>query len=208
MCSRFSLISVGEFLAKRFDVEIDDTIKPRYNIAPSEEIVVIRQDEPRRLTKTKWGLTPAWSDGKSRFINARAETLLSKASFKEAFLHSRCLIPADGFYEWKAVGKAKVPYRFTLADGGLFALAGIFEPKSMTAAIITSEPNSVVAKIHDRMPVVLERSVERRFLEDDENAQEMLTPYSGEMRSYQVSRIVNKPGNDVPEAVKPLKTPS
>jgi putative SOS response-associated peptidase YedK len=202
MCSRFSLISVGEFLAKRFDVEIDATIAPHYNIAPSQEIVLITQSEPKKFTKARWGLVPSWStDGKSKFINARAESLLTKASFKDAFLHSRCLIPADGFYEWKAAGKVKVPYRITLADKGLFAFAGIYEPKTGTAAIITTEPNSVVAKLHDRMPVVLQRDNERKYLEDDSDAKDLLVPYSEEMQSFQVSRIVNKPENDVPDVI-------
>ena len=157
-------------IAEHFEVEIGLDLAPRYNIAPGQEIAVVRQQAPssvRELALLRWGLVPAWAKDSSigyKMINARAETVASKPAFREAIQRRRCLIPATGFYEWRREGKTRIPFCFAMRDGGIFALAGIWEnwrdpasqsPLLETASILTTAPNAVMEGVHDRMPVIL-----------------------------------------------------
>jgi putative SOS response-associated peptidase YedK len=167
MCGRFRLTRASK-LAERFGIEPEDDWVPRYNIAPTQNVEVIRQhpEEPKRFgSRMRWGLIPSWAKDASvgyKMINARAETVATKPSFCEALKKRRCLIPADGFYEWKKEGKTKTPFCFIMADKSLFAFAGIWEtwknPVGQlieTCSIITTTPNALCADVHDRMPVIL-----------------------------------------------------
>lgn len=199
MCGRFSLISVGQFLAERFDIEVDDELKPRYNISPGQKIPIIT--EPKKLSMAKWGLVPPWAKDSSigyKMINARAETIGEKPAYRDAFRKRRCLIPADGFFEWRK----KVPYYFT--TGELFAFAGLYEVKDghMTCTIITTKPNEMVRPIHDRMPVILQD--EKAWLDTPDVS--LLAPYAGEMKKVQVSTLVNTPKNEGERVIRPVKS--
>ncbi len=167
MCGRFRLTR-PEKLAARFAIEPDDDWVPRYNIAPTQDIPVIRQhpEKPKRFgPQMRWGLIPSGAKDASvgyKMINARAETVATRPAFRDALKQRRCLIPADGFYEWVRNGKAKTPFCFTMVDDSLFAFAGIWEqwknPAGQlveTCSIITTTPNALCADVHDRMPVIL-----------------------------------------------------
>jgi putative SOS response-associated peptidase YedK len=168
MCGRYRLSRSKELLAEHFNVEPDDDWEPRYNIAPSQYVPVIRQrpDGPKRWgAQMRWGLIPAWAKDASigfKMINARAETVATKPAYRDVLRKRRCLIPADGFYEWVKDGRAKTPFCFTMADNSTFAFAGIWDswrnPQGQTidtCSIITTTPNALLADIHDRMPVIL-----------------------------------------------------
>jgi putative SOS response-associated peptidase YedK len=168
MCGRYRLSRSKEVLAEHFDVEPDDDWQPRYNIAPTQSVPVIRQhpEQPKRLgSRMQWGLIPFWAKDPNigfKMINARAETVATKPAFRESLRKRRCLIPADGFYEWKKNGKVKTPFCFTMADDSIFAFAGIWdswrnpEGKAIeTCSIITTTPNTLLIEVHDRMPVIL-----------------------------------------------------
>jgi putative SOS response-associated peptidase YedK len=170
MCGRYRLARKKEILAEVFDVGDDDDWSPRYNIAPSQSVPVVRQDATRPVRSfslMRWGLVPFWAkDAKAgyKMINARAETIAEKPAFRKLLQSRRCLIPADGFYEWVKKGKEKSPFCFTLVDDSVFAFAGIWDrwrnPESElveTCSIITTSANALVSGIHDRMPVILER---------------------------------------------------
>jgi putative SOS response-associated peptidase YedK len=221
MCGRFTNTHSNKDVVKRFKVErtLFD-ITPRYNIAPSQQIPVITQtDEVRCLEGYKWGLVPFWAkDAKigNKMINARAETLLEKPAFRQALTKRRCLIPADGFYEWQAQGKLKQPIYIRRRDKALFAFAGLWEewrsPEGellRSCTIITGTPNELIAPIHDRMAVILTPEHEARWLaaenQDAAELVKLLTPYpAAEMETYPVSRLVNSPAAEQPECVAPL----
>lgn len=187
---------------------------PRYNVAPGQEIAVVRQDatEPvRRLLPMRWGLIPSWVEDSSvgyKMINARSETLATMPAFREPFRLRRCLIPADGFYEWKREGKSKLPFCFTLADEAVFAFAGIWErwknPQGQwikSCSILTTAANELTRDIHNRMPVILSREVYDLWLDPGftgvSELQPLLKPYPAEsMRRYPVSQRVNQVKND------------
>ncbi|MEK7214662.1 MAG: SOS response-associated peptidase, partial [Chloroflexota bacterium] len=167
----------------------------------------------------RWGLVPSWAKDPSvgyRMINARAETVGEKPSFRQALLKRRCLVPADGFFEWRGAGKMRVPLRFTLKSGELFAFAGLWEGWRQpdgewlhTCTIITTAPNDLVTRIHDRMPVILRRDAEDVWLDpkmiDVALLRGMLVPYpTAEMEARQVSTLVNSPQNDSPECIEPV----
>jgi putative SOS response-associated peptidase YedK len=188
-------------------------VAARYNIAPSQEILAVRDtDGDRELSFLAWGLIPSWSKEPKGNINARAETLLEKPSFREAFKHRRCLIPADGFYEWKKEANGKQPYYFQLKDGGLFAFAGIWEEwrqgesEATTCAIITTQPNELLSPVHNRMPAILhERNYDEWLHGSASEAQSLLVPYPvTEMQGYPVGRKVNAPVADSAELIKPM----
>jgi putative SOS response-associated peptidase YedK len=204
MCGRFSLISIGEVLADRFKVDVDENLRPRYNISPGQKIPIIVGNEMREAV---WGLVPHWSKEPSGFINARSETLSEKNTFKEPFENKRCLIPADGFYEWT---KDKVPYRITLKDNSLFAFAGIYDlyQEVPTCAIITVPPNEFVKKVHHRMPAILERKDEAVWLAKNplDKLQATLKPYSGDMKVIQISNLINSSKHESPEVIKPASS--
>lgn len=214
MCGRYSWFTGWDVLEGRWRVQSlleDDDRIPHYNAAPSQRLPVILNTDPQHVRVGRWGLVPFWSkDERAGIINARAETVAEKPAFRQAFRKRRCLVPADGFYEWQRTGRVKVPYRITLKDGAPFAFAGIWEEgngtEPATYAIITTTPNELVGKIHDRMPVILAENDERLWLSEWLNARQfldLLTPYSAKaMAAYPVSLLVNSPRNNVPEILR------
>ena len=219
MCGRFSLTTSAEQISAILPELVFETeLEPRYNIAPTQEIAAVCNDGRLALTRLRWGLIPSWAKDANignRMINARAETLADKPSFRTPLKRRRCLILADGFYEWKAIRdqKAKQPYYIRLKTGGVFAFAGLWDswrsPEGgdiRTATIITTRPNAVVAELHDRMPAILRSEDYERWLDPaDREAGDMLEclgPYSAEaMEAYAVSTRVNRPGVDEPACV-------
>jgi len=210
MCGRYRLSRRKQIIEEHFDtVSGEEDWTPRYNIAPTQPVPVIRQhpkDPVRKLSQMRWGLIPAWSKDSSaaaRMINARAETAATKPAFRDALKSRRCLIPADAFYEWSRVGKAKQPYCFEINEGELFAFAGLWDrwrdPSGnwvKTCAILTTTPNAVTSAVHDRMPVILEP--ERYDLWLDPGIRnvaaicELLKPYDARlMRCYPVNTRIN-----------------
>lgn len=227
MCGRYSLFVEPQTLERRFDVSIG-TYDPRYNAAPSQELPIITDDQPDTVSSAEWGLIPPWADSRDDggYINARCETISEKASFRDAFKQSgtavgRCLIPADGFYEWTEVDGHNQPYRVTVDGGDLFAMAGLWaewEPETTqtgldafgddgsavtsetvrTFTIVTTEPNEVISTLHHRMAVVLPKGEEREWLtETTAEARDRLVPAPADrFEYYPVSTAVNDPAND------------
>jgi putative SOS response-associated peptidase YedK len=202
MCGRYTLRSRGS--DKFYGVPASQLpfLAPRYNIAPTQSVpVIVARRGERRLALFQWGLIPSWSKEPKGFINARAETLLDKPSFSESFQRRRCLIPADGFYEWQRHGRSKQPYFFQMKDEASFAFAGIWDRwqgsgLSITScAIITTTPNELLATIHDRMPVILDDEAQDSWLRSNalpSELTEMLVPFPGSrMKSFPVSSRVN-----------------
>jgi putative SOS response-associated peptidase YedK len=222
MCGRYRLSRSKELLAEHFNVEPDDDWEPRYNIAPSQNVPVIRQhpDEPKRLgSQMRWGLIPAWAKDASigfKMINARAETVATKPACRDVLRKRRCLIPADGFYEWVKDGRAKTPFCFTMSDNSIFAFAGIWDswrnPQGQmieTCSIITTTPNALLADIHDRMPVILPDDAYDLWLDPGlqkaDAICDLLKPFDLTlMRRYQVSSRVNLVQNDDPACAEPV----
>ncbi|PLX09216.1 MAG: hypothetical protein C0598_11925 [Marinilabiliales bacterium] len=219
MCGRFQLSVKGKHISERFNVEVfDEKYSPSYNCAPSQNLPVITNTEPEQLNYFKWGLIPFWSkDPKigNKLINARAESISEKASFKNAFAKRRCLIPANGFYEWKREGKNKTPYRIFVKTEDIFAMAGIWEiwkdaenKPIKTFSIITTSPNSLMKDIHNRMPVILNKNDEKAWLFEDEPAflKKLMQPYNPEeMQAYKISSEINSPANNKPDLIKEFK---
>ncbi|MBC8032175.1 MAG: SOS response-associated peptidase [Pyrinomonadaceae bacterium] len=193
----------------------ESTLLPRYNIAPSQEILaIIGSEDERQLSAFVWGLIPSWSSEPKGFINARSETLEVKRSFSESFQRRRCLIPADGFYEWKRKGKSKQPYYFQLQDESQFAFAGIWDrwekggASINSCSIITTAPNELLATIHDRMPVMLAPEAQDRWMRDSgpEELMQLLAPFPADaMKSFPVSSKVNHAQVDEPSLVEPVE---
>ncbi|KTG11103.1 hypothetical protein AUR64_05170 [Haloprofundus marisrubri] len=230
MCGRYTLFTPQPELEDRFDVTAERPLEPRYNCAPGQNLPIITNDAPDSLQFVQWGFIPTWAESRSKsFINARAESVAEKRSFSDAFERRRCLVPADGFYEWtpRENGDGKQPYRVAFEDDRPFAMAGIWErwtpseaqtglgeftddggasdPDPIeTFAIITTEPNEVVSPLHDRMAVVLAPEEEHEWLTADaDGASTLLDPYpEAEMRAYPVSTQVNSPANDSPALVE------
>jgi putative SOS response-associated peptidase YedK len=216
MCGRFLITTAGERLAEHFGVPALAELPPRYNVAPSQLVpaVGLDRDGRRALATFRWGLVPRWSsDAKRAPINARAETAADKPSFAESLRLRRCLIPADGFYEWARDGRRKQPFCFRLREDRPYPFAGLWdawrEPGGtllLTCALLTTEANELVRPVHDRMPViVLERDYDLwidRNMQDVAELAPVLRPYPAEgMRSFQVGRAVNDPKNDGPECL-------
>jgi len=224
MCGRFTLIEEDGVLKRRFVYWEEHLPRPsRYNIAPTQEVLAItnHRGEPK-AEMVRWGLIPYWAkDIKigNKMINARAETLTEKPAFKRPFAKCRCLILADGYYEWRRLPGGKTPMRVLLKSREPFAFAGLWDywkPRNgegiVSCSIITTEPNSMMAPIHNRMPVILKHEAEEfwldRTVEDTDLLSDLLAPYpSDEMEAYEVSRLVNSPDNDVPECVVPVQPP-
>jgi putative SOS response-associated peptidase YedK len=219
MCGRYSLIATVDQLLEEFDLADAGELEARYNIAPSEHIPVIRVREGvRRLDSLKWGLVPSWAKDPEighRMINARAETVSEKPSFRAALKRRRCIIPATGFFEWKRDGKKKIPYYFRAKSGPLFGLAGLWEHWEgedgllETCTIITTTANTLVGKIHDRMPVILKKSNYSAWLdiggEITGGVGEVFSPYpEGEIDAYEVSGEVNSPKAEGSNLVEPV----
>lgn len=220
MCGRYALTDLKALLKEnRFQLEMfPPNLPPRYNIAPSQSVPAILNQAPRQLQLVRWGLVPSWAKDPTtgyRMINARAETLAEKPAFRRPLRRQRCLIPADGFYEWQRLGTRKVPHWITLTLGEVFAFAGLWDtwtdPKTNTTmtsyTIIITAPNQLLASIHDRMPVILPRESEATWLSDGlkpEQVCALLKPYPAtQMTASAVSALVNSPANDTPEILKP-----
>lgn len=217
MCGRITLTTTD--LAAWFGPFEGEPLPPRYNIAPTQPVATLRLVEGRRvLGPMRWGLIPHWAQDLKKLpmlINARADTVAEKPSFKHALRARRCLVPADGFYEWRTEGKKKLPQYFRMQDGRPFALAGLWEdwrdPEGahvLSFTLITTEPNALVAKIHDRMPVILPPDQYDRWLDpglrDPAAILPLLRPYPAEaMTSWEVSTRVNKAGEDDPSLIEP-----
>ncbi len=217
MCGRYRLSRRKETIEQHFDATLDGDWSPRYNIAPTQSAPVIRQNprEPRReASLLRWGLVPSWAkdlSGGGKTINARAESAATLPAFREAFRRRRCIIPADGFYEWKKTGPARQPYCFEVDEGELFAFAGIWETwrnpkkeKVETFSILTTSANAVTTAIHDRMPVILAPADYDLWLDPGMKEVAALTallkPYDARlMRAYPVSARVNQVANDDPQ---------
>ena len=228
MCGRFRLSRRKQVIAERFDAIPDsDDWTPRYNVAPTQPIPVVRQhpNEPtRHLSQMRWGLIPSWSKDDSRaakMINARSETVAILPAFQDSFRSRRCLIPADGFYEWQGRGPNKRPYCFEVNEGELFAFAGLWDGwKSASGqwirscTILTTTANAVSSAVHDRMPVILKPDDYELWLDpgmrDPLSLADMLKPFDATAtRCYPVSSRVNSVSNDDPECAMPstLTTP-
>jgi putative SOS response-associated peptidase YedK len=206
-------------LEQRFHATLQrEALTPTYNAAPSQALPVVCNTHPREIIMSTWGFVPSWADGRTGIkplINARAETVATKPTFRQAFRSKRCLILTDGFYEWKRAGKTKVPHRIALRSGAPFAFAGIWSTVHdssghpyTTFAILTTEANALVAQIHTRMPVILHAHDEATWLDQHcslEEVQALLTPFPAELLTlYEVSPRVNSPVYNTPEALQPV----
>jgi putative SOS response-associated peptidase YedK len=225
MCGRYSITTPVEALARlfRFGGPLRN-LPPRYNVAPTQQVPIVRRQHEgltgeRDLAEVRWGLIPFWARNApigARMINVRAEGVADKPAFRRAFRQRRCLVPADGFYEWQKTGSSKQPWRITLKDGEPFAFAGLWErwekaPDGVpveSCTIITAAANALVAKLHDRMPVILPAHAYPAWLGEDSallpELRALLRPYPSEaMRAYRVSTAVNNVKNYGPECIEP-----
>ncbi|HEU5399750.1 MAG TPA: SOS response-associated peptidase [Terriglobales bacterium] len=222
MCNRFRLTHSQRDLAERFKSsdQTDDT--PRYNIAPTQPVLTVRREhgeKVRRFSMMRWGLIPHWAKDMTigtRTLNARSETVTRLPAFRDSILTKRCLLPADGFYEWRALGRVKQPYCFEVGEGDVFALAGLWDewrgPDGEvieSCTILTTTPNTLVEDIHDRMPVIVPPEKYEVWLDPDVrdfNAiRDILKPYDADqMRRYPVSTKLNNSKNEGAEAAAPV----
>lgn len=230
MCGRYSLFAPPADIEARFDATFDFDFEARFNAAPSQSLPVITDDDPDTIQRMEWGLVPSWADQKAdhAYINARADTLAEKRSFADAYESRRCLVPADGMYEWVQESGNKQPYRVALPDDALFAMAGLYErwepPQRQmglgefgsngqgdggqdevveTFTIVTTEPNETVRDLHHRMAVILEPEKETQWLTGEtDTVADLLDPYDGPMRTYPISTAVNSPSNDSPALIE------
>lgn len=194
MCGRFALVTEKHVLQMLFDLELRGELEPRFNIAPSEEVLALRQgaDGERELSRLKWGLVPYWAKESSignKLINARMETAAQKPAFREAFRHRRILVPVSGFYEWKKVERGKQPFYIRMNDGSPFALGGLWDawpkgnPPLQSCAILTAPANERVAPVHDRMPVIIPPEAYALWLKREtslSDLQPLLSPFPAE----------------------------
>lgn len=224
MCGRITLQTTTGALAALFDDLKFPTFKPRYNICPTQPVCCVRLDDSgnQEVAELRWGLVPFWAkDLKigAKMINARAETVATKPAFRSAFKKRRCLVVADGFFEWKKEGKTKQPFYISRFDSQPFIMAGLWESWSdkenaesdpiETCSVITTTANSIMEPLHHRMPVILEQQNFDFWLDhnfsDRERLESLLVPFEpDELRTYPVDTIVNKAGNDVPQCIEPI----
>lgn len=223
MCGRFTLFEPNESLAGIFGVSAAQLPGPRYNVAPSQPVAVVRispgAERRRELVMLRWGLVPSWAKDPSigdRWINARGETVPEKPAFRGAWKSRRCLVPANGFYEWQRRNGKKQPWYVRMRDGSPFAIAGLWERREdpsggalETCALITTEANALLATIHGRMPVILAPADFDRWLsspaEEASRLRSLLRPYpAGEMEAFEIGLRVNNPGNDAPDLIEPV----
>ena len=219
MCGRYTLTAPAEVLTEIFDVRESVELAPRYNVAPTQDVAVVglNHEGDRTLGTMRWGLIPSWAKDPSignRLINARSETAAEKPAFRSSFQKRRCLVLADGFYEWKKVPGGKQPYYIQLHGHRPFAFAGLWsrwhkgegEP-IVSCTLLTTTPNEVTAEVHDRMPVILPAEAYAAWLSPDtptEELQALCKPYpASEMETYPVSKLVNSPKNDLPQCLDP-----
>jgi putative SOS response-associated peptidase YedK len=215
VCGRFTQADPRQ-LAIRFDLAALAELPARFNVAPTQPVPIITG--PGAMVLARWGLVPSWAKDLSigsRLINARAETLEAKSAFREALRTRRCLVPADGFFEWKKEGRQRRPFYFRLPDGAPFAFAGLWatwrDPAGQPVTsftIVTTEPNALLAPVHDRMPVILLPGAEARWLDpstkDLADLLDLMQPYpSHEMEGFEVAPVVNNVANDVPACIEP-----
>jgi putative SOS response-associated peptidase YedK len=217
MCGRYTIGTDAAALEARFQAQgAASLVSPSYNAAPSQRLPTILSASPQAIAVSAWGFLPEWADGRQDvkpIINARAETVATKPFFKRAFRSKRCLVLADGFYEWKRIGTGKVPYRIALKTEEPFAFAGIWSAvhdaqgrQVITFAIITTDANALVAEVHNRMPVILHLDDEAAWVSPEsspEHAQALLQPFPANLMSvYEVSSKVNSPANNTPDILQ------
>lgn len=220
MCGRFVQYTLFPLLEKEFSLKFGEEIplRPSWNIAPTQQVPVVINEEGNRMITCRWGLIPSWSKDAAignRMINARAETLAEKPSFKGPFKKHRCLVIADGFYEWKKTAGGKVPVYVCMKSGRPFGFAGLYSdwqpPEGeviRTCTIVTTEPNKLLEPIHNRMPAIIRPEDRKVWLDpgeqDADKLASLLAPYSSdEMDAWEVSRTVNSPANNGPELIEP-----
>ena len=218
MCGRYTLKTPASVLTELFDIEeAPSSVTPSYNIAPTQRVAtVLSENGKRKLEMLRWGLVPSWADDPeigNRMINARAETVAEKPSYRKAFRKSRCLVLADGFYEWQKTESSKQPFHIRMKDESPFAFAGLWESwdngeEIRSCTIITTNANDVVGGVHNRMPVILQPEDYEMWLDPDFDEREPLTsllkPFPADaMEAYPVSRRVNKPSNNEPGCIEP-----
>ena len=216
MCGRFQLSIKGKHISERYNIEVyDELYRPSFNCAPSQKLPIITNIDSDKLSFFKWGLIPFWAKDPSigiKLINAKSETIHEKASFKNAFKRQRCVVPCNGFYEWKK-NKDKTPYRIFLKNEAIFSLAGIWERwkdsegrVSNTFSILTTSPNKLMEGIHNRMPVILSKKHEEDWLKEKDASKliSLFQPYpEKEMEAYPISKLVNSPINNSEDIIKP-----
>lgn len=220
MCGRFNLITDAQALVDFFELSNCLDVAPRYNIAPSQDLLAVRQQDDRRMAGLlHWGLIPHWSKDRKigyKTINARAETVAEKPAFRSAFRRRRCLIPATGFFEWRTAESGKQPYNIVRRDGDLMAFAGLWESWTSqdgeridSCTIIVTEANDSVRPVHDRMPVILDPEKYPTWLDpavqDPAELQSLLRPCPAQLiTAFPVSRSMGNPANNGPDCVRPL----
>ncbi len=217
MCGRFTITVDSATIQKRFGTALPlPVIQPRFNVSPGQLLTTILNTSPKAITLSRWGYIPQWAkdEADKAIINARAETLTEKYAFKDAFKERRCLIIADGFFEWRQTKNGKLPYYIKLKSEEPFAFAGIYslnkdveEKEIPHFAIITIEPNELISPIHSRMPVILDQSKEGEWLRTNKPQElfDLLKPYpASKMKAFPISKLVNSPNNDKPEVIYPL----
>ena len=223
MCGRYSLTASPQELAQRFEFEFEgdgESAAQRYNIAPTQQVLTVVGGESRHARFMRWGLIPRWAKEVPThrpLINARAETVAEKPTFRNSLKHRRCLVPADGFYEWQRAGDSKQPMRVAMRSGEPFAFAGIWsewkDPAGSpieSCAIITTAPNDLLRPIYHRMPAILPEELEPLWLDapydDCFPLTELLAPHpADDMMAYEVSRLVNSAANTGPEVAEPVE---
>jgi len=223
VCNRYRLTHSKLYLTERFAAEDEIDDHPRYNIAPTQQVLIVRKEhgeKTRHFTTMRWGLIPSWAKDISignRTLNARSETVTKMPAFREAVLKKRCLIPADGFYEWQKMGSVKQPFCFEVGEGEVFALAGLWDewisPEGEvieSCTILTTGPNALVADLHNRMPVIVPPDKYDLWLDPDVTdfaaIRDILKPYDANlMRRYPVSRKLNNSRIDDAESASPVK---
>ncbi len=217
MCGRYTIIATAEEIEKRFKVEVPPNYQPHYNAAPSQILSVITNERPEGISFFQWGLIPSWAkDMKigSKLINARAESIAEKPVFRNAFRKRRCLVIADGYYEWHKISKtSKMPYRITIDTNRLFSFAGLWEiyhnendSPIHSFTIITTKANEIISTLHDRMPVILSPEAERLWLDPrtpEKDLHSILQPLEAEkVKYYPVSPLVNSVANNDPRLIE------
>jgi putative SOS response-associated peptidase YedK len=222
MCGRFSFVASKEKTQKQFGIKIQGVLQPNYNIAPSQTAYIIANNDPSKIQRFVWGLIPSTTvDGRggSNLINARAEGISSKASFRMPIRRRRCLVLADSFYEWRHYGHQKMPYRILLNDNSIITMAAVWDewvrPDNQIVqsfSIITTEANQDIAPLHDRMPVILQTAEARNlWLQSTTELNEviaLLQPLpAGSLRMYPISPLINQVGSNLPELHKQIEEP-